>query len=308
MAQTSDTRSGYSSDSGTSDISMSAVTPAEDARSVMINQVSWGAIFAGAVIAVSAQVVLNMVGVGVGAATLDPSTGDNPTAGAFGIGAGIWFAISTILAALLGGVAAGRLSGKPKPSTAGWHGLTAWAVSTIFVIYLIGSSVTSLVGGAVGTVGNVVGGAASTAGSVVGSAIPNDPFTAIEERIRGSVPADADPEAARDAAIAAVRTALTGTEAEGEQARRQAAQALSQAQGIPVPEAQQQIEEYQAQFTEAVNTAQAAATEAADTATKAATRGALLAAVVLILGALAGWFGGRMGVVEPVVTARRRTI
>ena len=130
---------------------MSAVTPAEDARSVMINQVSWGAIFAGAVIAVSAQVVLNMVGVGVGAATLDPSTGDNPTAGAFGIGAGIWFAISTILAALLGGVAAGRLSGKPKPSTAGWHGLTAWAVSTIFVIYLIGSSVTSLVGGAVGT-------------------------------------------------------------------------------------------------------------------------------------------------------------
>ena len=67
MAQTSDTRSGYSSDSGTSDISMSAVTPAEDARSVMINQVSWGAIFAGAVIAVSAQVVLNMVGVGVGA-------------------------------------------------------------------------------------------------------------------------------------------------------------------------------------------------------------------------------------------------
>ena len=89
---------------------------------------------------------------------------------------------------------------------------------------------------------------------------------------------------------------------------RRAAQALSQAQGIPVPEAQQKIEEYQAQFTEAVDTAQAAATEAADTAARAASRGALLAAVVLILGALAGWFGGQMGVVEPVVTARRRQL
>ena len=60
MAQIPKSGTGYSTNRDTSDISVSAVTPAEDARSVMINQVSWGAIFAGAVIAVSAQVVLNM--------------------------------------------------------------------------------------------------------------------------------------------------------------------------------------------------------------------------------------------------------
>jgi hypothetical protein len=110
---------------------MSPITPAEDARTVMINKISWGAVFAGAALALVAQIILNMLGVGIGAATLDPGSGDNPAASTFSIGAGIWFAVAGILAALLGGYAAGRLAGKPKESTAGWHGLTAWAVSTL---------------------------------------------------------------------------------------------------------------------------------------------------------------------------------
>ncbi|TXN21161.1 PhnA-like protein, partial [Methylobacterium sp. WL19] len=39
---------------------------AGDTRTVLLNQVSWGAIFAGAVTALVTQVVLNMVGVGIG--------------------------------------------------------------------------------------------------------------------------------------------------------------------------------------------------------------------------------------------------
>lgn len=294
---------------------MSSVTPAEDARSIMLNDVSWGAIFAGAVMALVVQVVLNLLGVGIGMATLDPGTGDNPGLGAFGTGAAIWFAVSTILAALIGGIAAGRLSGRPKASTAAWHGVTSWAVSTLFVVYLLGSGIGALVGGTVSTLGNVVGGVASGAGSAIqgaGSAIqaaaPANPFDAIENQIRGVVPADADPAAARDAAIAAVRTAVTGTEAEADQARAQAAQALAQAQGIPVPEAEAQVQQYQDQFTQSVESAKQTATEAADTAAAAATTGALLAALILALGALAGWFGGRMGTVEPTVTAGRRMV
>lgn len=87
---------------------VSPVTPAEGARTIMINRVSWGAVLAGVVVALVAQLILNMLGIGIGAATLDPATGDNPSAASFSIGAGIWWTLSGILASLAGGYAAGR--------------------------------------------------------------------------------------------------------------------------------------------------------------------------------------------------------
>jgi hypothetical protein len=101
------------------------VTPAEDARSVLLNRVSWGAVLAGVVVALVAQLILNMIGIGIGASTLDPGAGAdrNPSAQGLSIGAAIWWTVSGILAALAGGFAAGRLAGQPKESTAGWHGL-----------------------------------------------------------------------------------------------------------------------------------------------------------------------------------------
>ena len=97
---------------------MSPVTPAEDVRSIAINDISWGAVLAGVVVALVAQLILNMIGIGVGASTLDPGAGpnENPSAQGFSIGAGIWWTVSGIVAALAGGYVAGRLSGKPKPS------------------------------------------------------------------------------------------------------------------------------------------------------------------------------------------------
>ena len=79
---------------------MSPVTPAEDMRTVLINNVSWGAIFAGMMIALVTQLLLNMLGVGIGAASLNPMSDGNPSASGFSSAAGIWWIISGILAAL----------------------------------------------------------------------------------------------------------------------------------------------------------------------------------------------------------------
>ena len=62
------------------------------------------------------------------------------------MGAGIWWTVSGIIASLVGGYVAGRLSGKPKPSTTSWHGLIAWAVTTLLVFYLLTSAIGGLVG------------------------------------------------------------------------------------------------------------------------------------------------------------------
>ena len=291
---------------------MSPVTPAEDARTILINKVSWGAVLAGVVVALVTQLVLNLLGIGIGAATLDPGTGDNPSAASFSIGAGLWFALSGILAALAGGYAAGRLAGKPKESTAGWHGLTTWALTTLVIFYLLTSSVGGILGGAYRTVtsalGNVASAVGSTAQTAAQVAAPNlsrvtDPFSSIEQSLRGAT-GENDPAALRDAAVAAVRAALTGNSQQAQDARERAAQAVARAQSIPVDQARTQVQQYEQQYRQTVEQAKQQAAQAAETAAKAVSRGALFGALGLLLGAVAGWFGGRMGAVEPTLTPR----
>ena len=140
---------------------VSPVSPAEDARSVLLNRVSWGAVLAGVVVALVAQLILNMIGIGVGASTLEPGAGaeQNPSARGFSLGAAAWWAVSGILAALAGGFTAGRLSGEPKESTAAWHGLTCWALTTLVVFWLLTSTIGGLLGGAYRGLADTAGGA-----------------------------------------------------------------------------------------------------------------------------------------------------
>ena len=80
--------------------------------------ISWSAIFAGVVVAVAVQLVLSMLGVGVGLGLVEPTAGDTPGAGSFGIGAGLWWLISNLLALTAGGYVAGGWLAIPCASTA----------------------------------------------------------------------------------------------------------------------------------------------------------------------------------------------
>lgn len=228
----------------------SPATPAEDVRTIVVNQVSWGAILAGVVMALVAQIVLNMLGIGIGAATLDPVAGDSPSAKSFSIGAGIWFAVSGILAALAGGYAAGRLAGTPNKSTAGWHGLTTWALATLVILYLLTTTVGGILGGAYRGLTSALGNDASTVGSITeiaaqvaapGLSRMTDPFSSIEQSLRSATSGN-DPAALRDAAVAAVRAVVTGDQQQAEGARERAAQAIARAQSIAVEDTRAQVQ------------------------------------------------------------------
>jgi hypothetical protein len=290
---------------------MSAVTPTEDARTILLNKVSWGAVFAGVVVALVVQLILNLFGIGIGAATLDPGTDDNPSARSFSMVAAIWWTVSGIVASFAGGYAAGRLAGRPQESTAAWHGLIAWALTTLVIFYLLTSAVGSIVGGAFSTFTSAAGNVASTAGGAVqtaaqtaapGIAQASDPFASIEQSLRSATGGN-DPAALRDAATAAVRAALTGNQAETQEARERAAQAIAKAQNIPVEQARTQVEQYEQRYRQAVDQAKQKATQAADLSAKAVSSGALFGAIALLLGAIAAWFGGRAGAVDPTVTS-----
>lgn len=283
------------------------LTPGEDARSVLINRISWGAVFAGVAVALVTQVLLNMLGVSLGAATIDPASGETPAASSMTIGAALWWSISGIIAAFLGGLTAGRLAGRPKETTSAWHGLVAWAATTIFVLYFATTAVGSIVGGAFSTLGNALSGTAQTA---VQAAAPivrqvEDPFASIESQVRAAT--GGDPQAAQDAAVAAVRALVMGDEQAAEQARNRAVQALAQAQGIPEEEARGRIQQYEQRYKQIVDQATQQAKQAADATANAVSSAAFWGFIALALGAVAGWFGGRMGTVAPTETVSQRS-
>jgi hypothetical protein len=288
---------------------VSAISATDDVRTIMLNEISWGAVFAGAVIGLVVQLILNMVGIGVGLSTVNAVTGDSPSVSSLSIGAGLWLVISGIVAAAIGGYLAGRLSGKPSHSTTAYHGLISWAVSMLVVVYVLSTAASGLIGGALSGVTSVLGGAGKAIGSSVQTAVQtaaptlnnmNDPMSRIEDQIR-SASGGQDPAALRDAAASSMRAALAGDQAEQAAASDKAAEALAKAQGIPADQAKAQVLQYQQQYKDTVAKAKEQAKQAADTTAKAVSRGALFGALALVLGALAAFFAGQAGAVTPTV-------
>jgi len=288
---------------------VSTAAAIEPRSTPLLHQVSWGAIFAGAVIALVAQMILNMVGLGIGLATLNPTGNDTPTAASLSTGAGIWWVASGIVASLIGGFLAGRLSGKPSAGTSGYHGLVSWAVTTLVVVYLLTSAAGGLIGGAfgglssvIGGAGSALGGAAQTAAQTVAPSLTKltNPLDGIENKVR-QTSGGQDPAALRDTAAQAVRAYLSGDAAQQAQAEARATEALAKAQNISPDEAKAQVQDYRKQYEQAAADAKQKALAAAEATRSAATQGALYASLALVLGALAAFLGGRFGAVDPAL-------
>lgn len=144
---------------------------------VAVKCISWAAVFAGVILALVVQLLLNMLGTGIGMSTIDPAQGDSPSPGAFGISAGIWWAVSSLVALFIGGWIAGHLAGMPRKNDGIIHGLLVWGLSTLLFVYLLASAVGSVVGGAFSAAGNIL----SAAGQGVAAVAPEVADAASDE-------------------------------------------------------------------------------------------------------------------------------
>ena len=269
---------------------------------IQLNKVSWGAIFAGVVVALVVQVLLTMLGVEIGIATLDPGTADNPAPSTFSMVAGIWYVLTGILAAFAGGYIAARMSGKTIPTSGALHGLTTWAFTTLLVLYLLTSTVGTLVGGAFAGLASAIGGAGQTVAQSAAPILANsNPLDALESQFKAS---GTDPEALNAGAMNAMRSLVMGNAADADAARTRAVEALGKARGIPLEQATKQVADMEAQYHSTVKSAKQQAIAAADATASIVSTGAIFAFVALVLGAVAGWMGGRSGVVHPVYADR----
>lgn len=263
------------------------------------HRISWGAVFAGIASGLVVQLILSILGLALGLSTVDPTSDGTPSASTLSLGAGIWWIVSGIVAAAIGGYLAGRLSGKSNRTTAGFHGLVSWASTTLVITFLLSSALGSVVSGTVGAAsgilggaGHLVGGSVQTAAQTIAPSLSQmrDPLSSIEGQIKATTDGQ-DPAQLRDTAASAVKAALTGDAAEQQQAADRAAEALAKARGIPLDQAKAQVAQYRQQYQQA----KAKAAEVAQATAHATSQAALGLVVSLLLGAVAAFFAGRAG-------------
>jgi hypothetical protein len=105
----------------------------------------WGAIFAGSIITLLVSFMLGLLGIAIGAATVDFRNGIS--AEGAGRSALIWWLVITLVAYFCGGCVAGRLAGVLRRGDAMLHGIVTWGVVTIAVVVLVGSAFGGIMSG-----------------------------------------------------------------------------------------------------------------------------------------------------------------
>ncbi|EDL48489.1 hypothetical protein [Erythrobacter sp. SD-21] len=127
----------------------------------LLSRVSWGAIFSGTVIALGLIALLGMLGTAFGFRAIDPQQGS--AFDGVGIGAGIWWVVTSIIALAVGGYVAGHLSGIPEKRSANAHGASVWGLLTIVMLWFSASTAGSVANTAMGAVSGAAEAAATAA-------------------------------------------------------------------------------------------------------------------------------------------------
>jgi len=125
-------------------------------------KVSWGGIWGGVLLAVGLLILLTALGVAVGVSAAQPGETEAST---LGTGAGIWAAVSLLLALFIGGFVATRIGAITDRATGFFEGALVWVVSILLMGYVASSGIGMLAGGAF----KMIGGASQAIGTVMQS-------------------------------------------------------------------------------------------------------------------------------------------
>jgi hypothetical protein len=270
-----------------------------------VRRMSWGAALAGVAVVLFIQLLLTLLGVGIGLAAVNPGTGDSPSPATFGTNAGIYGAVTVIVATFLGAWAAGRLSGSPNRTDGMLHGVVTWSVATLLFVYLLTTTLGSLVGSTFGMLGSTVQSIAQGAQGAAGGisqVLPDDLRGQVDRLFdRGQAAAQGAGQQAQQAAGApsaadAARRVIAGVrDGASPQDRQAAVNVIAQQAGVPPEEADRRLSDFQNTYRQYVADAKAKATDAAQKAAKGASQAATWSFVALLVGLVVAAIGGAVG-------------
>lgn len=282
-------------------------------------RISWGAVIAGAVVAVIVGLMLNVLGIAVGASAVDATSGDTPSGSTFGIVSGIWLLVANLIGLAVGGYVAARFSGTADDTDGILHGLSVWGIGYLISAVLLGNIIAGTASTAYQGASSILSGVASGAGQAASAAAgPAQQAAqqatqginpqALIERARTALQTGGDPaRMTSEQRNAEIGTLVTRRVTEGnlpQQDRERLNQLVAAEYNISPDEAQRRVAQVEQQ---AVNTAQEAerrAREAADAAATASATAAYYVFGAMLLGAIAAVLGARVGT-RNVHTVRR---
>lgn len=285
-------------------------------------RISWGAVFAGAIVALALGLMLNVLGAAIGATLVDATARDTPNASSFGIGAGVWLLVSNLIGLGVGGYAAARLSGTASRTDATLHGLAMWAASFLISAVLLGNVVAGVASTAANGVTGALGGIARGAGSVASAAgeqVANRTSTGaaqsaaqgVIDRVQnalagtGNAPASmtSDQRKAEIATLAG-RRVTNGNLSDGDRERLNTLVAAEY--NISPDEARQRVTQAEQQAQQALQQAEQRAREAADATAKGASVASFSIFLTMLLGLVVAILGARRGTRDSVAVRANR--
>lgn len=283
--------------------------------------ISWAAIFAGLTSALALQVLLMLLGAGLGFAIYSPLTDENPIAD-LGKGAALIQGLSAVVSLWLGGWVAGRFTPREVRTTGWLHGFAVWCGATVAGVLFVSAGA----GWALGDLSKLVGGGLSAAGRPAAAAVggmtdlakdalkqSGDSLTSFTDEAMGFRPQDAarndTVRAKREVGLAVARLFNPAQEANRGDNRAAAVKALVDYTGRSPADAERLIAEWtqsydqlKADLLAAKNAAETKARAAAEEASHALAVFSLCAFAGFLLGLIAASHGGSQG----AACARRR--
>ena len=267
-------------------------------------RISWGAILAGGLVAVAVGAMLNVLGLAIGATTIDPAEpGRTPGAGLLGIASGVWLLVAYLIGLGAGGWVAARLSGTADDTDGVLHGLSVWAISFLVSAVLLGNVLAGMASTAMSGGSAILGGATQGAGQAARAMAPQlagaMDAQQLADRLRDGLETGGDPaRMSTDQRRAEMARILGQRLRQGDflpGQRERLAQIVGAEYSLPAAEAQARISRLEAEARQAVAQAETEARTAAQATAEAAATGAYWIFAALLLGAIAAVLGARLG-------------
>lgn len=277
-------------------------------------RISWPAIFGAVILVIAIQVLLSLLGVGIGLGTVNTNAGNTPDAAVLGIGAGLWWIVSSFIALLVGGYVAGWLAGIETRRDGALHGLVAWGIATLLSFWLLTSAIGGVVGGGFTMLRNV----SSATGKGISDAVtplaqgaglsPDSLQQTTQAYLQptNGDPTTMSPQEAQKAVATDLATYAKGG-ADAGPARERIIDIMAAQMKISRDEASARFERAQAKFNQARDQAVQAAKNAADASASVASKTSFAVFGVMLLGAIAAALGGSMATQGQILVRSRRT-
>jgi hypothetical protein len=276
-------------------------------------RISWAAVAGGVVLAVVLQLLFSLLGAGVGLNTVNTNAGSTPMASTLGIGAGIWWILTSCLAIGVGGFVAAWFAGVEMRFDGVLHGLVTWSVATILTLSLLTSAIGSVVGGgfsALGRVASATGSSVSDAAKPLAQAAAGVSPDMIQQQVQAYLqptnpdPATMSPQDAQKA-VATSLTAYAAGGADAPAAKERVIDIMAAQMKISHDDAAKKFDDAQTKMRQTRDKAIQTAKDAADASASAASKASFGGFIVVLLGGLAAAFGGSMAVQRRYLLSQR---